>query len=385
MSGAADSRRAIESLGDPLALAQALIRCPSVTPVDAGAQDVLAEALTARGFTVNRLQFGPVCNLFARLGHAAPHICFAGHTDVVPPGEAGWSVDPFGGTVRDGVLFGRGACDMKGAVAAFVAGVDAHLKSGPPRGSISLLVTGDEEGPATDGTARVLEWMAAHGQVPDFCLVGEPTNPVRLGEVIKIGRRGSLNAGITVIGVQGHSAYPQRADNPVHRLVRTLAALTAAPLDAGTEWFEPSSLQITSVDVGNPASNVIPRTARAALNIRFNDRHTSAGLKAWLAAALAQHAEQFELDVSVSGESFLTKPGAFVDALTRAVAASTGVAPRLDTGGGTSDARFISRYCPVAEFGLVGASMHQVDERVPVAELRQLAAIYRDVLASLLP
>lgn len=363
-------------MGDPLPLAQALIRCASVTPADGGAQDVLASALEPLGFQVWRLPFGATPNLFARRGEAGPHLCFAGHTDVVPPGD-GWDADPFGGEVRDGALHGRGACDMKGAIAAFVAAAADHAGTG----SVSLLITGDEEGPATDGTVRVLDWMAAHGHIPDFCLVGEPTNPSRLGEVIKIGRRGSLNADIAVHGTQGHAAYPQRADNPVHRLLRALAALTAAPLDAGTEWFEPSSLQVTSVDVGNPATNVIPGLARARLNIRFNDRHTGASLEAWLRAALAQHAERFKLDVTVSGEAFLTAPGPLVDRLAAAVAGTAGTRPRLDTGGGTSDARFIARHCPVAEFGLVGATMHQANERVPVDELRHLARIYGAVLA----
>ena len=365
---------------DPLPLAQALIRCASVTPADDGAQDVLAAALEAQGFRVWRLPFGTTPNLFARRGTAGPHFGFAGHTDVVPAGD-GWDGDPFGGEVRDGVLYGRGACDMKGAVAAFAAAAADHR--GP--GSVSLLITGDEEGPATDGTVRVLDWMAAQGHVPDFCLVGEPTNPLLLGEVIKIGRRGSLNAGITVHGVQGHAAYPQRADNPVHRLVRALSALTAAPLDAGTEWFEPSSLQVTSMDVGNPATNVIPGRAAARLNIRFNDRHTGASLEAWLRATLAQHAERFELEVAVSGEAFLTAPGPLTDRLAAAVAGATGIAPRLDTGGGTSDARFIARHCPVAEFGLVGATMHGANERVAVSELRELARIYGAVLEAFFP
>jgi succinyl-diaminopimelate desuccinylase len=363
---------------DPLPLAQALIRCPSVTPEDGGAQALLATELERIGFEVHHLPFGTTPNLFARIGDGAPHFCFAGHTDVVPPGDQGWSAAPFAGEVRDGMLLGRGACDMKGAIAAFVAASAAH---GKPVGSLSLLITGDEEGPATDGTVRVLEWMAAHGHVPDFCLVGEPTNPALLGDVIKIGRRGSLNAEIRVHGTQGHAAYPDQADNPVHRLVRALAALTAAPLDAGTPWFQPSSLQITSADVGNPATNVIPAQASARLNIRFNDLHTSADLEAWLRAAIAQYCPRFDLEVSVSGESFLTEPGPDVDRLRRAVAAATGREPRLDTGGGTSDARFIARYCPVAEFGLVGATMHKADESVPVEELRQLAEVYRAVLA----
>ena len=302
---------------------------------------------------------------------------------MVPPGAAGWSADPFGGEVRDGKLLGRGACDMKGAIAAFVAAVADHLAAGALRGSISLLITGDEEGPATDGTVRVLEWMAANAHVPDFCLVGEPTNPEQLGEVIKIGRRGSLNAGITVHGVQGHSAYPEKADNPVHHLVQALAALTAAPLDAGSTWFQPSTLQVTSVDVGNTATNVIPADASAKLNIRFNDLHRGADLEAWLRAAIGRYCPRFELDVSISGESFLTEPGPVVDRLRRVIEAAAGRAPRLDTGGGTSDARFIARYCPVAEFGLVGATMHKADEAVPVGELRRLAEIYRAVLAEL--
>ncbi len=362
---------------DPLALAQSLIRCRSVTPADEGAQDVLAAALEGLGFTVWRLPFGTTPNLFARRGTGSPHLCFAGHTDVVPPGD-GWGADPFGGEVRDGALLGRGACDMKGAIAAFVAAAASRGRGG---GSVSLLITGDEEGPATDGTVRVLDWMAAEGHVPDLCLVGEPTNPARLGEVIKIGRRGSLNAEITVHGVQGHSAYPHKADNPVHRLVRALDALTAAPLDVGSAWFEPSTLQVTSIDVGNRATNVIPASASARLNVRFNDRHTGAGLEAWLRAAVSRHAERFDLLVSVSGESFLTTPGPLVVRLRAAIGRACGTEPRLDTGGGTSDARFIARYCPVAEFGLVGATMHQVDEQVPVAEIYALTDAYGAVLA----
>ncbi len=366
---------------DPVGLAQALIRCPSVTPADAGALDVLGAALESLGFRLHRLRFGETENLFARRGDTGPHICFAGHTDVVPAGDAAaWRSDAFGAEIRDGVLYGRGACDMKSGIAAFVAACADATHSG----SVSLLITGDEEGPALDGTVRVLDWMALNGQVPDFCLVGEPTCRAQLGDVIKIGRRGSLNARITVHGTQGHAAYPQRADNPVHRLARALAALIAAPLDAGSEFFEPSSLQLTSIDVGNRATNVIPASATAALNIRFNDRQSGAALEAWLRATIAQHAERFDLEVSVSGEAFLTQPGPMVERLREAVAAATGVDPVLDTGGGTSDARFIARFCPVAEFGLVGSSMHQVDECVPVDELRALARAYRRVLDALL-
>ena len=271
------------------------------------------------GFTIHRLRYGEIENMFARLGSGGPHICFAGHTDVVPVGAANWRADPFGGEVRDGVLYGRGACDMKGAIAAFVAGVAQYLEQGTAKGSISLLITGDEEGPATDGTVKVLEWMRANEQIPDFCLVGEPTCPVRLGDMVKIGRRGSVNMKIEVHGTQGHVAYPHRADNPVHRLLRALDALTAAPVDAGTDWFEPSSLQVTSIDVGNGATNVIPASARAALNIRFNDGHSGASLTAWVRATLARYAERFDLDSSISGESFVTKPGPLVDILRSAI------------------------------------------------------------------
>jgi succinyl-diaminopimelate desuccinylase len=376
-------------LTDPLPLAQALIRCASVTPEDAGAQATLSDALERLGFTVHRLRYGAIENVFARLGSGGPHICFAGHTDVVPVGAANWRGDPFGGAVRDGVLYGRGACDMKGAIAAFVAGVAQHLeqispKEGPVRGSISLLITGDEEGPAVDGTVKVLAWMRAHDQVPDFCLVGEPTCPVRLGDMVKIGRRGSVNMKLEVHGTQGHVAYPHRADNPVHRLIRVLDALTSAPVDAGTDWFEPSSLQVTSVDVGNGATNVIPASARAMLNIRFNDGHSGASLTEWVRATVSRYADRFDLETSISGESFVTKPGPLVEILRQAIQGATGIDPKLDTGGGTSDARFIARYCPVAEFGLVGATMHQVDECVPVAELRDLARIYRDIVAAFL-
>ena len=371
-------------LTDPLPLAQSLIRCASVTPADGGAQDALSDMLGRLGFTIHRLRFGDIENVFARLGTGGPHICFAGHTDVVPVGAANWRSDPFGGDVRNGVLYGRGACDMKGAIAAFVSGVAQHLEKGAPKGSISFLITGDEEGPATDGTVKVLEWMRANGQIPDFCLVGEPTCPVKLGDMVKIGRRGSVNIKIEVHGTQGHVAYPHRADNPVHRLIRALDALTSAPIDAGTDWFEPSSLQVVSIDVGNSATNVIPSSARAALNIRFNDGHSGASLIAWVRATVARYAERFDLESSVSGESFVTKPGPLVDILRDAIAGATGIDPKLDTGGGTSDARFMANYCPVAEFGLVGATMHQADECVPVAELRDLAKIYRDIVAAFL-
>jgi succinyl-diaminopimelate desuccinylase len=355
---------------DGVVLAQDLLRCHSVTPADGGAQAVLAAALERLGFVVTKLRFGAIENFFAERPGAGKHLCFAGHTDVVPPG-AGWAHDPFGGLVQEDVLYGRGAVDMKGGIAAFVAAAAKH-----PSAHLSLLITGDEEGDATDGTVRVLEWMDKAQKIPDFCLVGEPTSKNRLGDVVKIGRRGSLNARMTVTGRQGHAAYPHLADNPIHRLVPALAAMVARRLDEGTEWFEPSSLQVTSVDVGNPATNVIPGSATARLNIRFNDRHNAAGLTDWLRETLATHAPQAELLVHCSGEAFLTQPGPHTAALCKAITKVTGVTPEQNTGGGTSDARFIARYCPVAEFGLVGTTMHQADERVPVAELRRLTDVY---------
>ncbi|EHL97170.1 succinyl-diaminopimelate desuccinylase [Acetobacteraceae bacterium AT-5844] len=369
---------------DPLPLLQDLIRCPSVTPADAGAMAVLEAALEPLGFVCTRLRFGEIENLFARRGTGAPHLCFAGHTDVVPPGDlAGWTADPFGAEVRDGVVYGRGATDMKGGVAAWIAAI-ASLPADMP-GSLSLLITGDEEGPATDGTVKVLEWMQANGQIPDMCIVGEPTSKAVLGDTIKIGRRGSMNVAITLHGVQGHTAYPQRADNPIHRLVRVLHTLTATPLDDGSEWFEPSTLQVSSFDVGNPATNVIPPMAKARLNIRFNDLHSSASLTQRIRDVLEAEGAKYELDVSCSGESFLTQPGDFVAALQAATRQAAGVEPKLDTGGGTSDARFIARYCPVAELGAVGATMHKSDECTPVEELRALSRLYAAVIAALLP
>jgi len=371
---------------DPLPIAQALIRCPSVTPADAGALDVVQQLLEPLGFGCERLVFGPadyrVDNLFARRGSGGPHFCYCGHTDVVPPGDlAAWTDDPFAGAVRDGVLYGRGACDMKGGIAAFIAGLTDYLAANPNhRGSISLLITGDEEARSVDGTAKVLEWMQQNGQIPDMALVGEPTSRRVLGDTIKIGRRGSLTAWITVQGKQGHSAYPAGADNPIHRLVAALAPLLAAPLDNGTEFFPPTTLQVTGFDVGNATSNVIPATARAMVNIRFNDLHTSASLTERLHAALKAAGCRYEMRAECSGESFVTQPGPFVDGLSRAIARATGEVPKLDTGGGTSDARFIARYCPVAEFGAVGETPHQVNERAPVEELRRLAGAYRMIL-----
>jgi succinyl-diaminopimelate desuccinylase len=367
---------------DPVPLAQSLIRCASVTPEDGGAMALLEAVLEPMGFTCTRLRYGTIENLFARRGTAGPHLCFAGHTDVVPPGDlSGWTAGPFGAELREGLLYGRG--DMKGGIAAWIAAIASLPRDLP--GSLSLLITGDEEGPATDGTVRVLDWMLAHGQIPDMCVVGEPTSKAALGDTIKIGRRGSMNVAIALHGVQGHSAYPQRADNPIHRLVRVLHRLTAAPLDEGSQWFEPSTLQVTSFDVGNPATNVIPPVARARLNIRFNDLHSSVSLTKRIRDVLETEGARFELDVSCSGESFLTQPGDFVAALQAATKRATGVDPVLDTGGGTSDARFIARYCPVAELGAVGSTMHKADESTPVEELRALSRLYAAVIGALLP
>ncbi len=368
------------SSADPLPLAQALLRCPSVTPIDAGAQAVLGAVLEQIGFSVERQQFGMVHNLTATREGSGPHLGFAGHTDVVPAGD-GWLHDPFSGTVSEGILHGRGAVDMKGAIAAFVAAMVQHREAGRRLGRLTLLITGDEEGDATDGTVRILETLAARQAIPDACLVGEPTSVSKLGDIIKIGRRGSISADITVRGVQGHVAYPHRADNPLHRLIPALEALRGAELDRGTKFFEPSRLQITSVDVGNSASNVIPGEARAKLNIRFNDLHRGATLDAWIREKLNEYAPEAQIAITISGEAFRTEAGALTDRLARAIQTITGQVPRLDTGGGTSDARFISRYCPVAEFGLVGTRMHRVDEAVPVAELRQLTQIYATFLA----
>ena len=372
---------------DALGLAQALIRCPSVTPRDEGVLDVLTAALEGLGFVCHRLTFShdgaaDVANLYARRGTAAPNFCFAGHVDVVPVGDAAaWSADPFAAEVREGHLYGRGAADMKGAIACFAAAAARFLARAPDfAGSISLLITGDEEGPAINGTAKVLRWMAERGERIDCCLVGEPTNPNRLGETIKIGRRGSLNARLVVRGVQGHSAYPELADNPIPRLIAMLAAITDEPLDDGSDHFDPSTIAITTVDVGNPASNVIPASASAAFNARFNDRYTAAAVEAWLRRRLDGVGGGYELEVAVSGEAFVTPPGELSDLIAAAIEARKGEVPALGTGGGTSDARFIKDVCAVAEFGLVGRTMHKVDERVALDDLEALTDIYADVL-----
>lgn len=367
---------------DPLTLSQTLIRCPSVTPDAVGVLDVLEAHLVALGFRCHRLPFGEVDNLYARLGTAQPNFCFAGHVDVVPVGARdGWSIDPFAAVLRDGQLYGRGASDMKSGIAAFVAAVKQYLEAhGAPDGSISLLLTGDEEGPAINGTKKVLEWLAAQGEKLDACIVGEPTNPATLGEMAKVGRRGSLNAVLTVHGRQGHVAYPERAVNPIPLLLRILQDLTAQPLDTGNAHFQPSHLEVTSVDVGNSVTNVIPATATARLNIRFNTEHSGVSLSRWLHQVCAQVTPEYTLDLQISGEAFLTPPGHLSETVVAAVAAVTGRTPELSTTGGTSDARFIKDYCPVIEFGGVGATMHQVDEHVAVADIAALAGIYQRLL-----
>jgi succinyl-diaminopimelate desuccinylase len=370
---------------DPVALAQALIRCPSVTPHEGGALTLLEQTLKNIGFDTHRLTFGtapegPVENLFARIGTSSPHFCFAGHTDVVPSGALeGWSVDPFAAVIQNGLLIGRGANDMKSAIAAFVVAAAHYIKSGG-KGSISFLITGDEEGPALYGTKPVLEWMQANDQIPDHCLVGEPTSAQYLGDMIKIGRRGSLNARITVSGAQGHVAYPHQADNPVTKLVNLLQDLKSQPLDNGADNFQPSNLEITTVDVGNTTENMIPALASARINIRFNTNHSGASLTKWLHDKITLHAPGAEIAVRVSGEPFYTAPGVLSGLLASAITAETSQTPELSTSGGTSDARFIAQYCPVIEFGLVGRTMHKVDEQTSVADIQTLTKIYGRLL-----
>jgi succinyl-diaminopimelate desuccinylase len=376
---------------DPVAIARELIRCPSVTPEEGGAISYLQRVLTGAGFDVHRVMFTQpgydnIENLYARVGTGAPHFVFAGHTDVVPPGEEQlWSYAPFAGEVSEEVLFGRGAVDMKGAIACALAATFDYLapQSGKPKGSISFLITGDEEGVAVNGTVKLLKWAADRGEKFDHCLLGEPSNPNALSDMIKIGRRGSLNGTLVVTGTQGHVAYPQLADNPVRGIVTLLSALMSAPLDAGSTHFDPSNLEFTSIDVGNKTVNVIPSEARARFNIRFNDRHTQDDLKALIerrtGAAAGPIRWRIEWEPS-NADVFVTQPGAFVDLVRAAVAAVTGKTPALSTSGGTSDARFIKDYCPVIEFGLVNTTMHKIDERVPTADLVTLTAIYRKVL-----
>lgn len=372
---------------DPVSLTADLIRCPSVTPQDAGALQILHALLEGAGFDCARVDRGGIANLFARWGEKGHPRTFGfnGHTDVVPVGDpAAWRCDPFAAELIDGVMFGRGAQDMKSGVAAFAAAAVDFVTATPPDGAIVLAITGDEEGDAADGTAALLDWMDATGEKMCVCLVGEPTCPKRMGETIKIGRRGSMTAFFTVTGRQGHSAYPHRALNPLPALIRLLNGLVAHALDEGTEHFEPSTLTVTTIDTGNAANNVIPAQARATVNLRFNDAHCSTSLTEWLRAEMNGVASAFgveiEMTVRISGESFLTSPGELIDLVRAAVMAETGVRPEMSTGGGTSDARFIKNHCPVVEFGLVGDAMHQVNESVPVEQIVQLKSIYGTIL-----
>ncbi len=371
----------------PVALTAALIRCPSVTPTEGGALRLLEEVLTKAGFDCTRVDRGETPNLFARWGPRGHPRSFGfnGHTDVVPLGNPDdWTQDPFGGQIEGGRIWGRGACDMKSGVAAFVAAAVDFVRDTPPEGAVILTITGDEEGPGRDGTIAILDWMEAQGEAMAACMVGEPTCPERMGEMIKIGRRGSLTATITARGRQGHTAYPHKALNPLPALVGLLDLLAQHELDQGTDHFDPSTLALTSVDTGNPASNVVPAQARAVLNIRFNDLHSGAGLRDWLQTQAAEHqaATGVALDVAVhiSGEPFLTPPGPLSDLVARAVEVECGRAPVLSTSGGTSDARFVKDHCPVVEFGLVGTSMHQVDEYAETDQIHTLKRVYARVL-----
>jgi len=376
---------------DPVAIARELLRCRSVTPAEGGALAFLETTLKAAGFTLHRMTFSApgtddVENLYARIGSEAPNLVFAGHTDVVPPGdETAWTHPPFAGETDGAELYGRGAVDMKGGIACALAAVLDHLdRHRLPKGSISFLITGDEEGIAVNGTPKLLQWAAGQGEKFDHCILGEPSNRQALGDTIKIGRRGSLNGHLIVHGRQGHVAYPERAENPIRGLVRLVSALQAEPLDAGSDHFPPSHLEFTSLDVGNRTVNLIPGEARARFNIRFNDRHTLDSLKALIARRAEKAADgkikfAFEWEPSNAGV-FVTKPGPFTDLVAEAVAEVTGRKPALSTSGGTSDARFITHYCPVVEFGLVGQTMHQIDEHVPIADLRALTAIYHKII-----
>ena len=372
---------------DPEALTAALVRCASVTPEEGGALVLLQDLLEGAGFTCTRVDRGGVSNLFARWGDKghARTFGFNGHTDVVPLGDpAAWTMPPFGAEVKDGFLYGRGATDMKSGVAAFAAAAVDFVTETPPDGALILTITGDEEGDATDGTMALLDWMEAEQEAMSVCLVGEPTCPDHMGQMMKIGRRGSLNAHFTVQGVQGHAAYPHRAVNPLHALVRLMDRLASHELDSGTDHFDASTLAVVTIDTGNPATNVIPAEARATLNIRFNDAHSGASLSGWLQDEAAKVDAAFgtttDLKIKISGESFLTPPGPLSDLIARAVEAETGVVPEASTTGGTSDARFVKNHCPVVEFGLVGRTMHQVDERVEVDQIHQLKRIYSRIL-----
>jgi len=369
---------------DVVHLTQALITRPSVTPADAGAMETVQQVLESLGFSCTRLKFGDIENLYARRGAAAPNLCFAGHTDVVPVGTRNlWRYDPFGAEIHDGAVIGRGAVDMKGGIAAWIAAVSRHRDQA---GSLSFLITGDEEGVATDGTVRVVQWLKERGEIIDHCIVGEPSSSARLGDMIKVGRRGSINATFTVSGRQGHVAYPQRALNPLPVLVDLLAALKGRVLDDGYTGFQPSNLEITTIDTSNTATNIIPQDARARVNIRFNPAHTGAGLKAWFEDLAADFSTKtgaaIRVETAISGEAFLTEAGPFVDLIAEVIQAKLGVKTDRSTTGGTSDARFIRALCPVVEFGLVGQTMHQINECVPVADLEHLTDAYSALIGA---
>ncbi|MEA3052602.1 MAG: succinyl-diaminopimelate desuccinylase [Sphingomonadales bacterium] len=367
---------------DPVELASALIACPSVTPARGAVFDVLEAALRPLGFEVHRfVSGGEVENLFATRGAGGPHFAFAGHLDVVPPGE-GWSGDPFAPEIRGGLLYGRGAVDMKGGIAAFVA---AAAEVAEPRGTLSLLITGDEEGPAVHGTRAIMAWMAERGIRPDMILIGEPTSEARLGDTVKIGRRGSVNMWITIPGVQGHVAYPHRAENPVPKLARVIEALEALHLDDGTDSFQPSNLEVTAVETSSKATNLIPGSARLQLNIRFNDRQRGEDLVALVRRTAETEAPGAEVEAMISGEAFLTPPGPLYELVTKAIREATGTEPVLSTGGGTSDGRFLIELCPVVDFGLPNATMHKLDEAAGVEDLRALARIYARIVRGALP
>ena len=365
-------------------LTRRLIRCPSVTPQEGGALDCLEAELSGLGFACERLPFGEgdsrIDNLFARRGGVGPHLCFAGHTDVVPVGDvAAWTHDPFAAEISDGRLYGRGAADMKSGIAAFIAAI-ARVPAEDIDGSISLMITGDEEGDAVNGTVKMVEWAAANGHRPDMCIVGEPTSPRALGDVIKNGRRGSLSGRLVVEGQQGHVAYPQLADNPVTRLLAMLAPVNGCELDAGTPHFGPSTANVTTIDVGNPATNVIPARAEAGFNIRFNTEHSADSLMGWLEEHFARIGGDWTVEWKSNADPFITAPGPLTDLISESCRAVTGRTPELSTGGGTSDARFITKLCPVAEFGLVGQTMHKVDENVATADIDGLSAIYETAI-----
>ena len=373
---------------DPVQLTADLVRCPSVTPDEGGALVLLADLLKANGFECTRVDRGGIANLYARWGRKGANrtLGFNGHTDVVPVGNPDdWTVDPFGAEVKDGYLYGRGATDMKSGVAAFVAAAIDFVRDTPPDGAIALAITGDEEADAVDGTVALLDWMATNGEAMTDCLVGEPTCPEALGDAMKIGRRGSMTAWFTVTGVQGHSAYPHRAKNPLPAMARLMDRLASHDLDQGSDHFDASTLAIVTIDTGNPATNVIPASARAAVNIRFNDLHSGASLTDWMQGEANEVAADFgvtiDVKIKVSGESFLTPPGPLSDLVAAAVRAETGIAPELSTTGGTSDARFVKDHCPVVEFGLVGKTMHQVDERVSIEDIGRLKGVYSRILA----